>query len=168
MSFIDAARGGADAKVRKCYYVSGVVSTVGVDYTFHLNDQLPSNYVLRIQGSGCISGVLGAANISSTSLIEARLYGAFTTERIYSSNQEGGYVTLGWANPVLGTGDLADGAGQWIFTPAPPVEARSTQAGQWRIRLFDVSTNANVATTAVTAWSFAVDVRAGGPIIYEN
>jgi hypothetical protein len=177
MSWIDAAHGGADAKVRRCFYLRGVAVggagnrlPEGADITVRLNDQLPQNYVLRVQGAGCMGGVAGltaATAMPSTYLVEARLYGAFTTERIYESQNEGGYIVLGWFTAIAGAGDT-NGGGAWLWQQAPPVEARSTGNGMWRLRLFNHGTNATLLPAAFSAYSFAIDVRAGGPVSYPN
>lgn len=172
MSYVDAARGGTDLKVRKTYYyrVTGTVPNV---MTVNIKDQLPQSVVMRVSAAAALAGV--TVSLNSSTMLELRLYDAFTCENIYDSSQfapgtnavSGGYVILGYFTVIMGAG--ASTAGQYVFMPCAPVVSRSTGNGQWRVVLYNVATGAPVAAGLTgNAFSMAVDVRAGGSILYAN
>lgn len=161
MSYVSPAAGGAQVPVRRVYYLRGVGTDV--DKTFYVNDQfpgtLPSEYLLQVSAMGGASTVLAAAG-QMPGVCEVRLYGAFTSERVFdmsSASPVGNYLILGY----LTASGAPSGNGTGVsFYPAAPVECRAMN-GAWRIQLYNVVTGATYATTVFNGWTFAVDVRAG-------
>ena len=172
MSFVDAARGGNELKLRKTYYYR-VSETVPNVMSIRIRDQLPQGIVMRVSAASAMAGL--ASTLTSATMIEVRLYDAFTTENIYDSSQfstpgsttQGPYVILGYYTAIMGAGAAA--AGQYVFSPCAPVVSRSTGNGVWKIVLYDVATGAPaLAEVLGPGFSVALDVRAGGPIVYAN
>lgn len=171
MSFTANANGGALQEIRRTYYFRS--SSGANDVTFYINDQLPTDRVFRIEGT--FVTVTPRTGGTITASFEIRLYGAFSTERIYdavstagtgTSPLMGGYILLGYIVKGVPSGSIGDGA---TYIPAPPTEARGMMGtGAWRVVIYDPSTGTLASAAKFTSWGLTVDVRSGGPVSFVN
>lgn len=157
-----------DQLIQRTYYLRG---TTG-DVTFYIQDQLPTNITLRVD-SACAFVTPRTVSGTITGAIEVRLYGAFSTERIYdavissasgTSPTVGGYIILGYFNKDFASSGSGDSCS---FTKNPPIVSRA-MSGPWRVQFYDIATGTTLVAAKIETWGVTLAVRAGGEEAYVN
>lgn len=157
MSYPATAAWRSDARETTTYVMRGSGGGGDSYWEYPVAEQFPADVLYRVR---CSFAANANNSITSTGLVELRLYNAVSTERIYDATVGGapGYYVCGWLRSARNTNTL----GGCDFTPSPTLFCRTMNSGVWRLVFYDLSTSAVMTSTTITNFVLVLQARVGG------